>query len=161
MCVLTLFPREVAFILCPFTGATWWDEMWKGHYSLQQQRDREPLQHTGGTERERERLSVSACELRGERWPLTLTKGTEMERGQACVHLPFIILALSTELNLENGDTQPATPLNMDVLDVNVDLKWCKGCHVSTWDWSGRRLIRQEMFYGRKWSKYVRLHREL
>lgn len=67
-------------------------EQWKGHYSLQQQTDREPLQHTGGTERERP--SVSACEPRGGRWPLTLTKATEVEGGQACVHLPLIILAL-------------------------------------------------------------------
>lgn len=66
-----------------------------------------------------------------------------------------------TELTLENGDTQPATLLNMDVLDVNVDFKRRDGCDVSAWDWSGRRLIRQEMFFGRKWSKDVRLHREL
>lgn len=28
-----------------------------------------------------------------------------------------------TDLTLENGDTQPAPLLNMDVLDVNVDFK--------------------------------------
>lgn len=66
-------------------------EQWKGHYSLQQQQTESPFSTPEGL---RERPSVSACELRGERWPLTLKKATEMERGQACVHLPLIILAL-------------------------------------------------------------------
>lgn len=66
------------------------EELWKGHYSLQQQTE-SPFSTPEG---QRERPSVSAFELRGEKWSLTLKTATEMERGQACVHLPLIILEL-------------------------------------------------------------------
>lgn len=89
-CVWTPFPREVAFILCPFTAATWWESPERDTIPSSGGRTEGPFSAPEGP-REREPL----CLLVRERWPLTPSEATEMERGQASVHLPLIILGLS------------------------------------------------------------------
>lgn len=123
MCVWTRFPREVAFILCPFSAATWWESCERDTIPPSSRQTESPFSTPEGR---RERPSVSACELRGERWPLTLTNATEVERGQACVHLPPIILALSLIWPFFGAATRkPESELH--VLDVDLDQKWHKG----------------------------------
>lgn len=172
MCALTRRPREVAFILRPFSAATWWESCERDTIPSVGTETESPFSTPEGP---RERGTLCVCMWTEEReMAIDPNEGDGNEKGPSMCTSASQNISAFTELTIESRDAQLATCCMRRYLDVNVDLKWREGCdctpgpqfafvcvctHIILFIGLARMDDQAKDVIGIKWSIYVKLHR--